>query len=176
MRLRLPLLLSAASISVEPRRSGLAFTADIQVPALPMPRVSSTLVLGWNEFAIITTLFLLAEMVVHLRDQIAATWLVAQWGPANQTTAAGLVTLIAFLLGWAIALWKKRQLFTYSISEMIFALFSIFQIAWSLWPTGELSRFVGLGSALYLMSRGAGNLWDAFVLKAEHDQVTVRLE
>ena len=34
-------------------------------------------------------------------------------------------------------------------------------MALTLWPNGEVSKFVAMGSALYVISRGAGNVADA---------------
>jgi hypothetical protein len=86
-----------------------------------------------------------------------------------------ILTVSAFFLGFFITLWKKKQLFTYSIAEIAFALFTVFQISLHLWPEGRLSNFVALGSALYVVSRGFGNFWDAFTNETEIERLKVQL-
>ncbi len=151
--------LNPTEISLKPTKSGLAVTARLKLPV----EVSATLLLRWGELVLMIGLLGVGWLVVHFRKQLAATWLIAEWAPSHLPLAITLITAIAFLLGAFVTLWKKKQLFTYSIAEIAFALFSISQIAGHLWPVGRLVDFLGLGSLLYVVSRGFGNLWDAFI-------------
>jgi hypothetical protein len=162
-------------LTIQIRRSGLAFVARVEMFPLEA-RVEAVLTLRWIEVAIISFLLALGAAAFNFRAEIAHTWLIATWAASNKSAAALLIAGSVFVLGWILALWKKKQLFTYGITEISFALLTAFQIGLSLWPEGDLSKFVGLGSTLYVASRGAGNLWDAFVTEAEKTSLPRRLK
>lgn len=161
------------------RKAGLAFISVVEIPLLPGP-FRATLVLKWIEVTIIGLIVASGALVFEYQAWIANTWIISKWAVSNQTAAAFLIGAAIFVLGCILAAWKIKQKFTYSITEMAFAVLAAIQIGRSLWPSGELSKFIGLGSALYVASRGAGNLWDAFVEEAKKEEAErverVRLE
>lgn len=165
---RVPFL-AKSTVTLEPRREGLAITS--RGVSRIFPDVSATLILRWAELFLMIGLLVIGGLVIHYRYELAATSLISTWAPAHLRISVAVLTAIAFFLGLFFALWKKQQLFTYSIAEISFALFTIFQIGLHLWPQGRLADFVALGSALYVVSRGFGNLWDAFINETEIERL-----
>jgi hypothetical protein len=148
-------------LSLKPRKTGLAITARLE----PLGKV--TLILRWPEVVLITLFLTVGWLIIRFRKPIVDTWLISQWAPSHLHEMVIAITVIAGIAGLLLATWKKKQLFTYGIAEIAFALFTVFQISLHLWPTGRLVDFLGLGSALYVASRGFGNVWDAFVQETE---------
>ena len=177
MKLSLPFpdlpFLIETDLTLKPRKSGLAIAVGSKSPGLP--KITATLVLRWAELLLIAVLLVIGGLIIHFRERLAATSLVATWAPGHLRITVTTITLAAFVLGFVIALWKKKQLFTYGIAEIAFALFTIFQIALHLWPLGRLADFVALGSALYVVSRGFGNFWDAFINETEIERVALQV-
>lgn len=155
--------------SLRARKRGLALTADLD------PLGKATLLLRWAEVVLIVSLLTIGWLIVHFRERLAKWWLISEWAPTHLHPTVIGITVIAGLIGLLAATWKKKQLFTYGIAEIAFALFTVFQIALHLWPAGRLVDFIGLGSALYVASRGFGNVWDAFVQEKEIKRLTMQV-
>lgn len=163
----------AASVWADFRRQGLAFVSELETPPT-LPNVSATLLLRWSEVLVILLIVGIADIAVRYRNEIIGSWLISNWAVRNATKAATAIALLALAIGLLLALWKRRQLFTYSIWEIVFGVFSAFQIGLLLFPTVEMSKLVGLASALYVVSRGGGNL--AHALENETEIERLKLE
>ena len=157
---------------IEPRKTGLAFINEIEIPGIPEQTI--TILFRWAEVLILFVLLGVAIIIIEFRLSIAAWPLFSSWAPTHLEVFATAVTALAFLVGIVFATWKRRQLFTYGIAEIAFGSLSVLEIMLHLWPEVNFSKFVGLGSALYVISRGAGNLGDAFLQETGFDRITIR--
>jgi hypothetical protein len=137
------------------------------------PKAVAEIVLPWIDIVILVVLVLIATALVYFRREIASSWLLSRAAPENLEITVGIITITAFLVGWVLTVWKKLQQFTYGIAEVVFGLFSIAAISYFLWEKPELSKFIGMGSGLYVVSRGMGNFWDAAVTKLKANKVQV---
>jgi hypothetical protein len=176
MRIQLPLEIPLIRLFIEPRKAGLAFITKGKLPLMENgPEAVGTLVLPWAIIVMLSLLVGAGAVLISFRREIANSWLISTAAPENLGVTVTVITVSAFVIGWLLTFWKKRQLFTYGIAEIVFGLFSIAGISYFLWDKPELSKFVGLGSALYVVSRGMGNFWDATVdeIKSKKIQVTV---
>jgi len=144
------------------RSDGIAFIAEIRLGLAVMSRVRTTLVLRWLEFFVICLIVAIVATMVSFRNEIIGSWLISVWAVANKETAAAIVASIALLIGAVLANWKRQQLFVYGIWEIVFGVFSAFQIGLLLFPPKEISKLVAFASALYVVSRGWNNVLDAF--------------
>ena len=166
MRVALPLIsVPGVRTDLDFAREGVYFVGAVSFSDGD-PAVEAKFLLRWVEIIIIVGLVALSAVVVGNRYAIAQTWLISQWAPANLGKAATIVSLLAVIAGTVLALWKRSQLFTYSLGEIVFGAFSSFWVAYSLWPDGGVAKFAALGSALYVISRGWGNLIDALIKEA----------
>jgi hypothetical protein len=166
----------AIDVEVDFRRSGLAFVikTDDLVSKIVAARV--TLLLRWAEVAVIIGIVAAAWLAIAFRLEIARTPLIASWAPQHKTEAALTVGVLTMITGCILAFWKKRQLFVYGIWEIVFGTFSAFQTALVLWPNGEIGKFVALASALYVVSRGAGNVSDAYQKEKQIERLKLELK
>ena len=162
----------AVFFGVDIGRAGLGLVGNLLSPT-GQPGINVMLLLRWVEAAIIASLLVLAELVFTFHVQIAHTWLIATWAPDNPIMVALLSSAVIFVFGVIAAIWKVKQKFTYGITEILFAVLSAFWITPTLWPDGELTKFIALGSALYVASRGVGNLGEAFSDEAKLERLKV---
>ncbi len=156
------------------RRDGLAFISEVKSVST-LPKVTATLLLRWSEVFVMFLVVGIADIAVAYRHAIIGSWLISHWAVQNATKAATAIALLAFALGLLLALWKRRQLFTYSIWEVVFGAFSAFQLGLLLFPAVEMSKLVGLASALYVVSRGGGNLADALEKETEIERLKLEM-
>lgn len=176
MQILVPLGPSFLRMYLEPRQDGLAFVITGKIPLVSGgPEAVATLVLPWIVIVILAALVAVGTAVVSFRQEIASSWLISHAAPENLDVTVLVITCVAFIIGWVLTVWKRVQQFTYGIAEIVFGLFSIAAITYFLWEKPELSKFVGIGSGLYVVSRGMGNFWDAAIaeLKAKRVQVAV---
>jgi hypothetical protein len=150
-------------VYVEGRRAGLALLAEFDSGVPKYGGLSGVLLLRWIELVIIAALAVSAWLVVEKRHEIAATWLFAHWAPAHQSEAANLLAAMVLLLGGVAAHWKRRQLFTYSVIEIVFGTLSAAAIGRTMFGAVSVGSWLGVASALYVISRGFGNLADALL-------------
>jgi hypothetical protein len=156
------------------QRQGLSLIGDFDSGLERLPRFSATLLLKWTEVLVICIVMIILALGVHFRAQLAGTRLISIWAPAHISIMAGAIGAAALIIGSLLAWWKKKQLFVYGVSEIVFGIFSAFEIGLALFPNRELSQFIALASAMYVVSRGAGNLLDA--LEKEIDFERLKLE
>ena len=73
------------------------------------------------------------------------------------------LTLVAIAVGVGalLAIWKECSLETYAVGEVVFGLMVSFATLWHLPPDFELAKILTVGSAVYVMSRGFGNIRSA---------------
>ena len=162
------------SIWVDFRRQGLAFISEFKTLDA-LPSASATLLLRWSEVFVISLILGIGDVAVRYRNEIINSWLISDWAVHNTTKAATATALLALAIGLLLALWKRRQLFVYSIWEIVFGAFSAFQIGLLLFPAVEMSKLIGLASALYVISRGGGNLADALQKETEVERVKLKM-
>jgi hypothetical protein len=163
---------------IEPQRSGVMFVTKSRLPLVTDgPEMIAQLVLPWAVIFTLGILIVFAIIMIFFREDIASIGLISRVAPAHLFITVSIVTVIAFIAGIVITVWKKRQQFTYGITEVVFGLFSIAAITYFLWDKPELSKFVGIGSALYVVSRGMGNVADAAMaeLKAKRIQISATI-
>jgi len=101
--------------------------------------------------------------------------LISRVAPAHSIITGCVVSVEAFFVGLVLAFWKKRDQFTYGFAEVVFGLFSIGAITYFLWDKPGLSKFVGIGSGLYVVSWGMGNFADAALEKFKAESVQLSL-
>ena len=147
---------------VDLRRDGIGFIAELRLGLQILPRLSATLVLRWLEFAVICVILAVVGTTVSFRRELADSWLVSVWAIEHSEDAAALIGLTALSVGALLAYWKRKQLFVYGTWEIVFGTFSAFQIGLFLFPPKDVSKLVAFASALYVVSRGVGNVLDAF--------------
>lgn len=148
-------------ISVEPRANGLALIYEFVPPSSLIPKTTVALIVKWPEVIVIAALALVAGLLLRFRKAISASWFVADWARNNLVAAAIIIAVFSVLVGITLAVWKRRQQFVYGVGEVVVGAFSAFATALFLWPNGELSKFVTLASAVYVVSRGVNNVADA---------------
>ncbi|MGI4755680.1 MAG: hypothetical protein ACRYGF_02395 [Janthinobacterium lividum] len=118
--------------------------------------------LKWGELLAIIAIFVSLETAVVFRQQIAGSHLINGWARFHRSQAGGLVAAMTLLLGVALAVWKSTQLFVYGLFEIAFGTYSSFQAVALLWSDAGAGRFLAIGSSLYVISRGVGNVLTAY--------------
>jgi hypothetical protein len=177
VRLNLPLVpLPGLTTSIRFRRTGVAFVVEAEIPSKQKRTIRGTLLLRWLEAAVLAVFLATSGLTVRYRANIASHWLVAQWAPQHLDRAASAIAILAMAIGWLLAYWKRRQQFMYSIAEISFGIFSAFQVARVLWPNGEIAKFVALASAIYVVSRGVGNLNEALAKEVEIERLKLEVK
>jgi multisubunit Na+/H+ antiporter MnhG subunit len=166
-KLRIGNLGPAVKLFAGLKKEGLTLIADIDLTLKTLPKFSATLLLKWPEVIVICLVLAILGLAVEFRTELAETRLIASWAPEHTSTVAGIIGTMALIVGCLLAFWKKKQLFVYGIWEVVFGVFLAFEIGLVLFPKTDLSQFIGLASALYVISRGAGN-----VVNAVEDEVT----
>lgn len=144
---------------------GLAISTRVLLPWSGKTRLV-TLLLRWKEAAVIFLLLGVTGTAFHYWNELCSSWLFSQWAPQNAQTAASCVALLVFLIGLLLASWKRNQQFVYGMTEVLFGVLSAFQIGLLLWPKPDSSKVLGIASALYVISRGSGNVAEAFAKEA----------
>jgi hypothetical protein len=157
------------------RREGLAVILHSTPLLDKVVKIRVTLLLRWFEVVVIFLIVAGAALAVNLRAPIAHTALISQWAPQHLLASAATVATLVLVVGCLLALWKSRQLFVYGVWEVVFGVFSAFQTALFLWPHGDLSKLVALGSSLYVISRGVGNIGDAFAKETEIERLKLEM-
>jgi hypothetical protein len=157
--------------SVKASKSGIAFTLKLDTSLQKYVVASVTLLLRWFEFAAILVVVALASAIFTFRHELAKTWLLSAWAPQNLLKASIFIGLLTLAVGCFLAFWKRKQLFVYSIWEIVFGSLSAGLTAYVHWPNGETAKFVALGSALYVVSRGADNFTTAFQKEADIERL-----
>lgn len=175
MRIRVASTLGSR-LSVEPRTDGFALIAETPAPSWRIPKITATLLLRWHEVIVIAALLAVLALLLKFRRVISASWLVADWARNNLEIAAFLIACASIAVGFALALWKRRQPFVYGAGEIVFGGFSAFATALFLWPNGELSKFVTLASAVYVVSRGVNNVADAIEKETGIERLKAEVE
>lgn len=153
------------------RRNGLAIIAEVHLPA--NVKGTGTLLLHWGEVALICALLVIGETVVHFRSQILVSWLVSDWALHNSIEAAGAIGGLGLLLGCLLAIWQNKDLFLYSVCEIVFGVFSTFQASLTLFPKLDLASVVAVATTLYIISSGCSHLVEA--VRGEIDRVTLAI-
>ncbi|MBI2681400.1 MAG: hypothetical protein HYX25_10405 [Candidatus Solibacter usitatus] len=162
-------------LTIDLRRAGTALIVEAGTSIETLPKVIVTLLLPWVELAVIAVMVAVGGVVIRFRQPIAGSWLIAEWAAHHVPQAATAIGFLAFVLGCLLAFWKRRQLFVYGVAEVVFGVFSAFQIALLLWPNGDPGKFVALASALYVVSRGAGNVADAVTKEMAIERLRVEV-
>jgi hypothetical protein len=165
--------ISGVTLSAGVRRNGLALIIKGKPVGL-LGEVEGALLLHWAEVLVIVTITLVLAGTVHFRHEIASSHAISVWAVQNKPSAAGVVCVIAFVIGCLLAYWKKQQLLVYGTWEIVFGTFSSFQLGLVLFPAGDTSKFLALASALYVVSRGAGNVIDA-MSKELAERITLKI-
>jgi hypothetical protein len=143
--------------------------------ALVVAPVEGSLLLKWPELAIVIGAVVAGFIAVNFRGAIASTWLISEWAPQHLWAAATIIAASALTIGLLLAYWKRRQLLLYGVFEVLFGALTTLQVGLTLWPNGETSKFVAIGSALYVISRGAGNVADAFKKEALLERLRLKV-
>ena len=155
---------------LRPTREALLVSVDAIVMGAS---ITASVKIKWTELILTVGAVLVGALVIQFRGVIASTTLVSTWAPANPTVTVPVITVAAVAGGMGLAIWKRSQLLTYGLYEIAFGTVAIVQVVPTLWPTGEIAKFVALGSALYVISRGVGNCIDAMKHELLADRVAL---
>jgi len=157
-----PLLDNLINLDIEFGRDGLLFTIKEGGAIHGVLEVEAKLLLRWAEFVVIVGILLMLWLLIVDRHEIEAMWVFSTWAPANPTDAGVVIGAGALIVGVLLAYWKRKQLFVYGIWEVVFGTFCVVQTAILLWSGPKTAKLVAIASALYVVSRGAGNIYSAF--------------
>lgn len=119
----------------------------------------ASLLVGYAAFSIINhfaaiSRFLGRATPFHLRT----AWL---WLKEHQFAFASLGVLLTLLSGAIVAAWKRLHQSSYGLCEIVFGGASAFNVGVALFKAPNLAAYLGVGTSVYIISRGLNNYWDA---------------
>jgi hypothetical protein len=101
--------------------------------------------------------------ILYLRKHSPEANRLKEWGLRqfrNPGSLAICITMAVVIFGKLTSLWKQHAQRSYGISEIMFGTLLCFNTVYVA-PRLDLSRLVGLGGAMYVVSRGFNNIADS---------------
>jgi hypothetical protein len=160
-------------VTVKARKSGVASVIRYKDPV--GREACGVLVLPWSVMVLVAGFISVGIFVILIRNWLASTWLISRAAPAHLGITAFIVSFMAFVVGSILAGWKRRAPLTYGIAEAVFGVFSVASATYLLWD--KPAKFVGIGSGLYVISRGIDNFLNGAIeeIKKKRIQITLTL-